>query len=70
MPDMDGIGTIRDLRASEDPGTRDVPVVALTALAMAGDHERCVAAGADAYLSKPVHLKELVETIARLLCAS
>lgn len=61
MPMMDGLEAIRQLRA--DPGFRSVPIVALTALTMPGDRERCLATGASEYLSKPVSLKELVELI-------
>jgi CheY-like chemotaxis protein len=61
MPQMDGLEAIRRIRA--DPELQAIPVVAVTALAMAGDAERCLAAGANAYLSKPVRLKELVATI-------
>jgi CheY-like chemotaxis protein len=46
---------------------KTVPIIALTALAMAGDRERCVAAGATEYMSKPVSLKSLTDLINRLL---
>jgi signal transduction histidine kinase len=65
MPDMDGIETIRRLR-TEAQFAR-TPIVALTALAMPGDRERCLASGADEYLSKPISLHHLVETLERLL---
>jgi CheY-like chemotaxis protein len=65
MPRLDGLAATRRLRA--DPAFARTPVVALTALAMPGDEERCREAGADAYLSKPVELKKLIETIAALL---
>ena len=61
MPGMDGLEAIRRIRA--DTGLRDVPIIALTALAMPGDRERCLEAGANGYLSKPVSLKTLVEAI-------
>lgn len=67
MPGMDGLAAIRRLRSSSDASVASVPIVALTALAMPGDRDRCLAAGADDYLSKPVPLPKLVETIRNLL---
>jgi signal transduction histidine kinase/CheY-like chemotaxis protein len=61
MPEMDGLEATRRLRA--DAELSSIPVIALTALAMHGDRERCLAAGANDYLSKPVNLKQLVEAI-------
>ncbi|MCA9969368.1 MAG: GAF domain-containing protein [Anaerolineales bacterium] len=61
MPRMDGLEVTRRMRA--DPAVADVPIVAITALAMPGDRERCLAAGANAYLSKPIRLAELAHLI-------
>lgn len=67
MPGMDGFAVTRHLRADKD--LCRIPIVALTALAMPGDREGCLAAGMDEYLSKPVKLTELLHTITTLLSA-
>ena len=61
MPHMDGFETTRKLRS--DPNFRYTPIIALTALAMPHDRERCLEAGMDEYMSKPVNLKALVRII-------
>jgi len=63
MPGMNGLEATRRLRAEADPAVAAVPIIALTALAMPGDRERCLAAGADEYLNKPFGLKHLVQVI-------
>lgn len=65
MPGIDGLEAIRQIRAEQQIAR--TPIIALTALAMPGDRERCIAAGANSYLAKPVKLKELVEVIQQLL---
>ncbi|AUI67925.1 PAS domain-containing hybrid sensor histidine kinase/response regulator [Beggiatoa leptomitoformis] len=65
MPDMDGITAIRCLRQQND--FVNTPIIATTALAMSGDKERCLVAGATLYLSKPMTLKNLHEAIKQLL---
>jgi CheY-like chemotaxis protein len=61
LPQVDGLEATRRLRANPDLAA--IPIIALTALAMPGDRERCLAAGANDYLSKPIGLKLLAETI-------
>ncbi len=61
MPVMDGLTATGELKS--DPATRDIPVVALTALAMEGDRERILEAGCDDYISKPISIKPLLERL-------
>ncbi|HEC85841.1 MAG TPA: response regulator [Thioploca sp.] len=65
MPVMSGLNAIREIRADTD--IAPIPIIALTALAMPGDKKRCLSAGANDYLSKPVNLKKLVTAIEALL---
>jgi CheY-like chemotaxis protein len=67
MPGMSGLEAIGALRAREAGGARRVPVVALTAQAMNGDAARCLEAGMDGYVSKPVDLVELERVTARAM---
>ncbi len=61
MPDMDGLEATTRIRAKQ--ALTHIPIIALTALAMPGDRERCIKAGANEYLSKPVSMKQLVQVI-------
>lgn len=67
LPKVDGFEIMRHLKAS--PIWKDIPVIAVTAMAMTGDRDRCLAAGADAYLSKPLNLNLLTETVQTFLDA-
>jgi len=62
LPGMDGLEATALLK--RDEATRDIPVVALTALAMKGDEERIRAAGCDAYIAKPLAYRDFLATIA------
>ena len=68
MPEMDGFAATRELRRREQSTGRHLPVLALTAHAMSGDEERCLAAGMDGYVIKPFKTEELLARI-RALCA-
>jgi two-component system cell cycle response regulator DivK len=65
LPGMDGLQATALLKG--EPATRDIAVVALTALAMKGDEERIRAAGCDGYIAKPLAYKDFLATISRHL---
>jgi two-component system cell cycle response regulator DivK len=65
LPGMDGLQATALLKRSE--GTRRIPVIALTALAMKGDEERIRAAGCDDYIAKPLRYHDFLTTIATML---
>ncbi|NJN63996.1 MAG: response regulator, partial [Acidobacteria bacterium] len=66
MPEMDGFAATAAIRASDGP-VAAVPIVALTAHAMKGDREACLAAGMNAYVAKPIDRDELLRVIAGVL---
>ncbi|MHC5011609.1 MAG: response regulator, partial [Planctomycetota bacterium] len=63
MPDMDGLAATVAIRESERETGAHLPIIAMTAHALKGDEERCLAAGMDAYVAKPVKANALYETI-------
>jgi CheY-like chemotaxis protein len=66
MPDMDGFETTKAIRAQEQTSRKHLPIVAMTAHAMSGDRERCLAAGMDSYVTKPVDAVKLFTAIAEV----
>jgi CheY-like chemotaxis protein/HPt (histidine-containing phosphotransfer) domain-containing protein len=69
MPEMDGLQAARLLRTETPQSGRRAPIIAMTAQAMKGDRERCMAAGMDDYVSKPIRPRELFAAIRRTLGA-
>jgi two-component system sensor histidine kinase/response regulator len=67
MPGMDGFEATAEIRAKEKQTGGHVPIIAMTAHALKGDQERCISAGMDAYVSKPIRTSELFSTIESLL---
>ncbi len=67
MPEMDGIEATAVIREQEKQNGAHLPIIALTAHAMKGDRERCLAAGMDGYLSKPIRSQQLDEILERYL---
>jgi two-component system, cell cycle response regulator DivK len=67
LPEIDGWEATRRLKA--DPATRDIPIIALTAHAMAGDREKAIATGCDDFETKPVEFGRLLAKIERVLAA-
>ena len=65
MPEMDGLTAARKIRESEQSTPFHLPIIAMTAHAMKGDRERCIAAGMDGYVSKPISGQLLEEAISQ-----
>ncbi len=63
MPDMDGLQATATIRELEQENHQHIPIIALTANALKGDAERCIAAGMDGYVAKPFHSKDLLNAI-------
>jgi CheY-like chemotaxis protein len=66
MPEVDGLTAAQMIRAREAGTGAHLPIIALTANAMSGDRERCLAAGMDNYISKPLQKSELSRALAAL----
>jgi CheY-like chemotaxis protein len=64
MPELDGLEAAAAIRRQER-AEEHIPIIALTAHAMSGDRERCLAAGMDGYITKPIHIPDLVREINR-----
>jgi CheY-like chemotaxis protein len=69
MPEMDGLEATRQIRDRERSTGIHIPILAMTAHAMKGDKERCLAAGMDGYISKPIQVQSLMQTIYTLVPA-
>jgi signal transduction histidine kinase/CheY-like chemotaxis protein len=67
MPQMDGLEATSVIRTKEQQSGAHTPIIALTAHAMKGDRERCLEAGMDDYISKPIHAQQLLETLEAVL---
>jgi CheY-like chemotaxis protein len=67
MPEMDGLEATRAIRAQEEHSRGHLPIIAMTAHAMQGDRELCLAAGMDAYVSKPIAVHALLAAIDQVL---
>ena len=70
MPEMDGFQATGAIRKLNDPKKARLPIIAMTAHALKGDRERCLAAGMDSYLSKPIKFDELIELVERFAGAA
>ena len=67
MPEMSGYEATERIRELERGTSRHIPIIAMTAFAMTGDRERCLAAGMDSYISKPIKIKEFLDLVAAVV---
>ena len=70
MPEVDGFETAAEIRRREQATRRHLPILAMTAYAMQGDRERCLAAGMDGYIAKPIQPRKLFEALDELVAAA
>lgn len=66
MPEMDGLKATEEIRKRETSTGDHIPIIAMTAHAMVGDRERCIKAGMDDYISKPIRIEDFLETLKRV----
>jgi CheY-like chemotaxis protein len=67
MPELNGYETTRTIRRKEQQDGHHIPIIAMTAYAVIGDREKCLAAGMDGYISKPIHPDRLRDEIEKVL---
>lgn len=70
MPEMDGLHATRIIRAEEEATGNHIPIIAMTAHALAGDREKCLESGMDGYTSKPLRIQELHQSLSELFSTS
>ena len=63
MPQLDGLEATQAIRESESQTNRQIPIIAMTACAMKGDQERCLSAGMNGYIAKPLRAEELFKVV-------
>jgi hypothetical protein len=67
MPELDGYETTRAIRRQEKSTGQHIPIIAMTAYAVKGDRKKCLSAGMDGYISKPIHSDDLIHEIETVL---
>jgi PAS domain S-box-containing protein len=70
MPEMDGFEAARAIRNDEAGKAKHIPIIAMTAHAMTGDRDRCLAAGMDGYIAKPIHAQDLLSLVENTMAAN